>query len=37
MGWIKEANDNELKTNFIQGKKNAKGRLWKIIIVAEES
>ena len=24
------------KTTFIQGKKEAKGRLWKLIIVAEE-
>jgi len=34
--WIKEANDTESKTTFIQGKKKAKGRLWKLIIVAEE-
>jgi hypothetical protein len=34
--WIKEANDTVSKTTFIQGKKNAKGRLWKLIIVAEE-
>jgi hypothetical protein len=34
--WTKEANDNDLKTTFIQGKNKAKGRLWKLIIVAEE-
>jgi len=34
--WTKEANDSESKTIFIQGKKNAKDRLWKLIIVAEE-
>ena len=34
---IKEANDNDLKTTFIQGKNKAKGMLWKLIIVAEES
>ena len=34
--WTKEVNDNNLKTTFIQGKKKAKGRLWKLIIVAEE-
>jgi hypothetical protein len=34
--WIKEANDTVSKTTFIQGKKNAKDRLWKLIIVAEE-
>ncbi len=33
---IKEANDTKSKTTFIQGKKEAKGRLWKLIIVAEE-
>jgi len=33
--WTKEANDTESKTIFIQGKKNAKERLWKLIIVAE--
>ena len=36
ISWTKEANDTESKTIFIQGKKNAKGRLWKLIIVAEE-
>ena len=35
--WIKEANDNDLKTTFIQGKNKVKGMLWKLIIVAEES
>ena len=34
--WTKEANNSDLKTTFIQGKKKAKGRLWKLIIVAEE-
>ena len=34
--WTKEANDNDLKTTFIQGKKEAKGRLWKLTIVVEE-
>ena len=34
--WIKEANDTESKMIFIQGKKNAQDRLWKLIIVAEE-
>ena len=34
--WTKEANDNDLKRTFIQCKKKAKGRLWKLIIVAEE-
>ena len=34
--WIKEANDNNSKMTFIQGKTKAKGRLWKLIIVAEE-
>ena len=35
--WINEANDNDLTRTFIQGKKKAKGRLWKkLIIVAEE-
>ena len=34
--WTKEANDTESKTIFIQGKDKAKGRLWKLIIVAEE-
>jgi hypothetical protein len=34
--WIKQANDNDLKTTFIQGKKEAKGRLWKLTIVNEE-
>jgi hypothetical protein len=34
--WIKEANDTVSKTTFIQGKKNAKDRLWKLIIVAEK-
>ncbi len=34
--WIELANDNDLKTTFIQGKKNAKGRPWKLIIVTEE-
>jgi hypothetical protein len=32
----KEANDTESKTTFIQGKNIVKGRLWKLIIVAEE-
>ena len=35
--WTKEANDIESKTIFIQGKKNAEERLWKLIIVAEVS
>ena len=34
--WAKEANDTESKTIFIQGKKNAKERLWKLIIVSQE-
>ena len=34
--WIKQANDNDLKTTFIRGKKEAKGRLWKLTIVVEE-
>jgi hypothetical protein len=34
--WIKEVNDNDSKTTFIQGKIKAKGRLWKLIIVAKE-
>ena len=34
--WMKEANDTESKTTFIQGKNKVKGRLWKLIIVAEE-
>jgi hypothetical protein len=34
--WTKEANDTESKTTFIQGKKKAKDRLWKLIIVTEE-
>jgi hypothetical protein len=34
--WTKEANDNDLKTTSVQCKKKAKGRLWKLIIVAEE-
>ena len=35
--WIKEeANDNHFKTTFILGKKKAKDRLWKLIIIAEE-
>ncbi len=34
--WIELANDNDLKATFIQGKKNAKGRPWKLIIVTEE-
>jgi hypothetical protein len=34
--WIKEANDTESKTIFIKGKKNAKKKLWKLTIVAEE-
>ena len=34
--WTKEANDNDLKMTFIQGKMKAKGRFWKLIIVAEE-
>jgi hypothetical protein len=34
--WIKEANDTKSKTIFIKGKKNAKKRLWKLTIVAEE-
>jgi hypothetical protein len=33
---MKEANDTESKTTFIQGKNKVKGRLWKLIIVAEE-
>jgi hypothetical protein len=36
ISWTKEANDTESKTIFIQGKKNAKERLWKLIIVSEE-
>jgi hypothetical protein len=34
--WTKEANDTESKMTFIQGKKKAEDRLWKLIIVAEE-
>jgi hypothetical protein len=34
--WTKEANDTESKTTFIQGKKKAMDRLWKLIIVTEE-
>ena len=34
--WTKEANDNDLKMTFIQGKMKAKGRFWKLIIIAEE-
>jgi hypothetical protein len=34
--WTKEANDTESKTIFIKGTKNAKERLWKLIIVSEE-
>jgi hypothetical protein len=34
--WIKQANNNEFKTTFIQGKKEAKGMLWKLTIVVEE-
>jgi hypothetical protein len=34
--WTKEANDNVLKTTYIQGRNKAEGRLWKLIIVAEE-
>ena len=34
--WMKEANDTESRTTFIQGKNKAKDRLWKLIIVAEE-
>ena len=34
--WTKEANDTESKTTFIQGKKKAEERLWKLIIFAEE-
>ena len=33
---MKEANDTESKTTFIQGKNKVKGRLWKLIIVAVE-
>jgi len=33
---MKEANDTESRTDFIQGKNKAKNRLWKLIIVAEE-
>jgi hypothetical protein len=36
IAWTKEANDTESKTIFIKGKKNAKKRLWKLTIVAEE-
>ncbi len=36
ISWTKEANDTESKTIFIQGKKNAKDRHWKLIIVSEE-
>ena len=36
ISWTKEANDTESKTIFIQGKKNVKERLWKLIIVSEE-
>jgi hypothetical protein len=31
--WTKEANDTESKMTIIQGKKKAKDRLWKLIIV----
>jgi hypothetical protein len=34
--WIKEVNDTNSKITFIQGKKKTKGRLWKLIIFAEE-
>ena len=34
--WTKEANNSDLKTTIIRGKKKAKRRLWKFIIVAEE-
>ena len=34
--WTKEVNDSKSRTTFIQGKDKAKGRLWKLIIVAEE-
>jgi hypothetical protein len=34
--WSKEANDTVSKTTFIQGKKKAEERLWKLTIVAEE-
>ena len=34
--WTKGANDNAMKTTFIQGKTKAKGRLWTLIIVTEE-
>jgi hypothetical protein len=34
--WMKEANDTESRTTFIQGKKKAEERLWKLIIIAEE-
>ena len=34
--WMKEANDTKSKTTFIKCKNKAKGRLWKLIIVAEE-
>jgi hypothetical protein len=34
--WTKEANDNDLTTTFIQGKKEAKGRRWKLTTVVEE-
>ncbi len=34
--WTKEANDNVLKTTYIQGRNKAEGRLWKLSIVAEE-
>jgi len=34
--WTKEANYTGSRTTFIQGKDKAKGRLWKLIIVAEE-
>jgi hypothetical protein len=36
ISWTKEANDTVSKTIFIQGKKNAEERLWKLTIVAEE-
>ena len=34
--WIKRTNESDSKTIFIEGKKKVKGRLWKLIIVAEE-
>ena len=33
---MKEVNDTESRKTFIQGKNKAKGRLWKLIIIAEE-